>query len=82
MKPSLYTEAPMTRRKLAWAFSALALLASLPLAFFVAIILIGHARPLPYVSVWLDRLVLVGVSLGLPTVTSSVLGRLLTSGKR
>ena len=67
----------MATSKRAWFLSILAFLICLPLAIFVGITLIGHARQLPYVSVWLDRLVLVVVSLGLPALAAIMLYRFL-----
>jgi hypothetical protein len=67
----------MTRRKRTWLLATLAFFVCLPPAFFVGVTLIGHARSLSYVSVWLDRLVLVAVSLGLPTLAAFSLYRLL-----
>jgi uncharacterized BrkB/YihY/UPF0761 family membrane protein len=67
----------MATRKRAWFLSILAFLICLPLASFVGITLIGHARPLPNMSVWLDRLVLVAVSLGLPALAAFMLYRFL-----
>lgn len=61
-----------------WLVSILGFLVCLPPAFFIAITLIGHARPLPYVSVWIDRLVLVAVALGLPALAAYGLYRFLT----
>jgi hypothetical protein len=69
----------MTKRKTAWLASALVFVGCLPLAFFAGITLIGHARPLPYVAAWLDRLVLVAVSLGLPALAAIVVFRLLAA---
>lgn len=37
---------------------------------FFGIILIGHGRLVPYVSVWVDRLVLAMTTLGLPLLVS------------
>lgn len=70
----------MGRRKRAWLLAILAFLVCLPPAFFAGIALIGHARPLPYVSVWSDRLVPVAVSLGLPTLAAFTLYRFLVGG--
>lgn len=56
----------VTRRKRAWFLAILAFLVCLPPAFFVGISLVGHAQPVPYVSEWTDRLVLVAAALGLP----------------
>lgn len=53
----------------------------LPPAFFVGIMLIGHARPVPYLSAWLDRLVLVATSLGLPALVAFTLFRFLNGRK-
>jgi hypothetical protein len=50
----------------------------LPFGFFLGISLIGHARPLPYVSVWIDRLMLAAVALGLPALAAVGLCRFLT----
>lgn len=60
----------MTQRKRAWLFAILTFLVCLPPAFFIGITLIGHARLLPYVSVWLDRLVLGSATLGLPMLVA------------
>ena len=68
----------MARRKRAWLLAILAFFACLPPAFYVGITLIGHTRPLPYVSVWFDRLALVVVSLGLPTLAALTLHRFLS----
>ncbi|MBI4989413.1 MAG: hypothetical protein HZC23_11390 [Rhodocyclales bacterium] len=65
-------------RRRAWLFSLLAFLVCLPPAFFLGILLIGHARPLPYVSVWLDRIVLAGVVLGLPALAARIVYRRLS----
>ena len=69
----------MANRKRAWLFSTLLFFICLPVAFFVGITLIGHARPLPYVSAWLDRLILIAVSIGLPALAAIVLFRLLAA---
>ena len=61
-----------------WLLSLLAFLVVLPIGFFIGITLIGHARPLPYLSVWLDRLILVSVSLGLPILAAFALYRFVT----
>jgi hypothetical protein len=71
----------MARRKRAWLFSILAFLVCLPPAFLVGITLIGHARPFPYVSVWLDRLVLVATALGLPLLAGYAVHRFI-AGRR
>jgi len=63
-----------------WLLSLLAFLVVLPIGFFIGITLIGHARPLPYVSVWIDRLVLVAVALGLPALAAFGLYRFLVKG--
>jgi hypothetical protein len=68
----------MTRRTRAWVFSLLTFLFCLPPAFFIGITLIGHARLLPYVSVWLDRLVLVTTAIGLPLLAAFGVYRLLS----
>lgn len=60
----------MARRRRARSLSILAFLVSAPPALFLGITLIGHARPLPYVSAWLDRLVLVITALGLPLLAA------------
>lgn len=67
----------MARCKRPGLLAILVFLACLPPAFFTGITLIGHARPLPYVSVWFDRLVLVVVSLALPTLAAITLHRFL-----
>lgn len=59
----------------AWLFAVVTFLVCLPPAFFIGITLIGHARPLPYVSAWLDRLALVAVSLGLPLLAGYAVHR-------
>jgi len=69
----------MARRKRAWLLSVLAFLICLPPAFFAGITLVGHARLLPYVSVWLDRLVLVAASLGMPILVAFILFRFLAA---
>jgi hypothetical protein len=69
------------KRGRVWLVCLLVFLVCLPPAFFVAITLIGHARPLPYVSVWIDRLVLAAVALGLPTLAALCFYRFL-SGRR
>ncbi len=46
------------KRKWAWLFPVRTFIIRLLPAFFLGITLIGHARPLPDVSVWLDRLAL------------------------
>jgi hypothetical protein len=51
--------------------SVLVFLISLPPAFFVGITLISHARQLPYMSVWIDRLIFAIVSLGLPALAAA-----------
>lgn len=71
----------MTRRKRAWLLALLAFFVCLPPAFFAGITLIGHARPVPYVSAWLDRLVLVATALGLPLLAGCVVHRFV-SGRR
>jgi len=58
------------KKRRRWLVSLLVFLVCVPPAFFVAITLIGHARPLPYVSVWIDRLVLAAVALGLPSLAA------------
>ena len=68
----------MTRRKRAWLLTILTFLVCLPPAFFIGITLIGHARLLPYVSVWLDRLVLVITALGLPLLAALGIYRLVS----
>ena len=60
----------------------LAFLICLPPAFFVGITLIGHARLFPYVSVWLDRLVLIVIALGLPLLAGYGAYRLVSSGRK
>ena len=66
-----------SRRRI-WLFSLLAFLVCLPPAFFIGITLIGHARPMPYVSVWLDRIVLAAVVLGLPALAARTVYRRLS----
>jgi hypothetical protein len=68
----------MTRRKRSWVFAILAFLICLPPSFFVGIVLIGHARPFPYVSVWFDRLILVASALGLPLLAGYAVHRLVS----
>jgi hypothetical protein len=68
-------------RKGAWLFSILAFLICLPPAFFVGITLIGHARPFPYMSVWLDRVLLITTALGLPLLAGYAVHRFV-SGRR
>jgi len=68
----------MARRKRAWIFSILAFLVCLPPSFFVGITLIGHARPFPYVAVWLDRVVLIVTTLGLPLFAGYAAHRLVS----
>lgn len=70
----------MARRRRTWLLAILAFVVCLPPAFFAGITLVGHARPLAYVSVWFDRLVLVAVSLGLPTLAAFTLYRFLVGG--
>jgi hypothetical protein len=72
----------MTRRGRAWLSAVLAFLACLPPAFFIGITLIGHARPVPYLSVWQDRLVLVAIAFGLPLLAGSVVHRFVSRRKR
>jgi hypothetical protein len=48
----------------------IAFILCLPLGFYLGVTLIGHARPLPYVSAWLDRLLLAGAVLGLPALAA------------
>lgn len=67
----------MTRRTRTWVFSLLAFLLCLPPGVFIGITLIAHARPLPYVSVWIDRLVLVTIALGLPLLAAFGVYRLI-----
>jgi len=62
-------------------FAILAFLLCLPPAFFAGILFIGHARPLPYVSVWVDRLVLVAVAVGLPALAAIATLRLVGRAK-
>ncbi|MBI2840335.1 MAG: hypothetical protein HYX75_18620 [Acidobacteria bacterium] len=71
----------MARGKRAWLFAALAFIFCLLPAFFAGITFIGHARPMPYVSVGIDRLVLVAVSLGLPALVAFTLYRFLDAKK-
>lgn len=71
----------MARRKRAWLLAILAFFVCLPPALFLGITLIGHARPFPYVSVWLDRLVLVATALGLPLLAGYAVHRFV-SGRR
>lgn len=59
----------------------LTFLLCLPPAFFVGITLIGHARLVPYVSVWLDRLVLFATALGLPLLAGYAVHQFV-SGRR
>ena len=70
----------MARRRWTWLLAILAFFVCLPPAFLIGITLIGHARPLPYVSVWLDRLMLVAISLGLPALAAFTLYRFLVGG--
>ncbi|MBM4118085.1 hypothetical protein FJ251_10175 [bacterium] len=65
----------MARRLRSWLFAALAFLICLPPAFLIGVTLIGHARPLPYVSVWLDRLVLIAISFGSPLLAGYAVDR-------
>jgi uncharacterized BrkB/YihY/UPF0761 family membrane protein len=58
--------------------SLLVFVVVLPIGFFIGITLIGHVRPLPYFSVWIDRLVLVAIALGLPALAAFGLYRFLT----
>jgi hypothetical protein len=76
------TEAAMTSRRRAWLAAALLFIVCLPPAFFAGMTLIGHARPLPYLSAWLDRLVLAAVALGLPTLVAAIVFRLLAARGR
>ena len=71
----------MPRRKRAWILAILAFFVCLPPALFVGITLIGHARPFPYVSVWLDRLALLATALGLPLLAGYAVHRIV-SGRR
>ncbi len=71
----------MARRKRTWLFPILTFIICLPPALFVGITLIGHARPFPYVSVWLDRLVLLATALGLPLLAGYAVHRIV-SGRR
>lgn len=49
----------------------LVFLVTLPGSFFVGItFILGHARVLPYVSVWVDRLVFGAVVLGIPSLAA------------
>jgi hypothetical protein len=68
----------VARRKRSWVLATLAFLICLPPAFVVGITLIGHARPFPYVSVWLDRLILVVTNLGLPLLAGYAIHRLVS----
>lgn len=72
----------ITRRKRAWLHAVLAFLVCLPPAFFVGITLIGHAGSVPYVSEWIDRLVLVAVALGLPLLVGFGVYRLASAQRR
>lgn len=72
----------ITRHKRAWLLAILAFLVCLPPAFFVGITLIGHARPVPYVSEWIDRLVLVAAALGLPLLAGFVVYRFASEQRR
>lgn len=60
----------MKGRLPAWIITILAFVVCLPPGFFFGIILIGHGRLVPYVSVWVDRLVLVVTTLRLPLLVS------------
>lgn len=60
----------MRQRTRAWIFSPLTFLFCLQPAFFIGITLSGRARLLPYVSVWLDRLVFVTTALWLPLLAA------------
>lgn len=68
----------MARPKRSSVFAILAFLICLPPAFLAGIALIGHARPFPYVSVWLDRLTLVATTLGLPLLAGYAVDRLVS----
>lgn len=68
----------VARCKRSWVFVLLAFLICLPPAFFVGITLIGHARPFPYVSVWIDRLILIAITLALPLLAGYVIYRIVS----
>jgi len=70
-------ERPAAREWRAWTGAGLVFVLCLPPAFVVGITLIGHARGLPYVSPWVDRLVLAASVLGLPSLAAFGVHRLL-----
>jgi hypothetical protein len=68
-----------TPRARPWLMPTLVFLGCLPLGLALGVALIGHARALPYVSVWLDRLVLAAATLGLPGLAALAAHRLLAA---
>lgn len=68
----------MARSRGAWTLAILAFVVSVPFAFYLGITLIGHARPVLYVSVWLDRLLMVITVLGLPLAAAFCVFRLVS----
>lgn len=67
----------LPRRARRWLALELLFLACIPPCFVLGLTLIGHARALPYLSVWLDRLVLAVAALGLPALAALGAHRLL-----